>query len=181
VRIWSGLLSEVTRQGAAFSAELVSLKADLERQIGQVYARTCDAEVGDSRCGVDLGDPALRAEGVVANLTGPMRFVAGVLEGFADGWFSGGMLTWVSGANAGQAARVLRHGGSELALARTPRFSMSEGDAFVVTAGCDKSFAMCGERFGNRVRFRGFPHLPGPEAVLAGRASDRENNGGRRA
>src|SRR5690606_37636121 len=54
VCIWSGRLSEVTRRGASFAAELVSLKADLERPVGRVYARTCDADVGDARCGVDL-------------------------------------------------------------------------------------------------------------------------------
>jgi uncharacterized phage protein (TIGR02218 family) len=54
VRIWSGRLSEVTRRGSSFVAELVSLKADLERPVGRVYSRACDAEVGDIRCGIDL-------------------------------------------------------------------------------------------------------------------------------
>ena len=114
VLVWSGRLSEVSRQGEAFVAELVSLKVDLERMIGRVYARKCDAELGDVRCGVDLSDPALIASGAVA-------------------------------------------------------------------AGCDKSFATCGTRFGNRINFRGFPHMPGVDAVLAGPASNRPNSGGRRA
>lgn len=52
--IWHGYLSEIsaTRQGK-FEAELVSRKSDLERTIGRVYARRCDAQLGDSRCGVD--------------------------------------------------------------------------------------------------------------------------------
>ena len=89
------------------------------------------------------------------------------------------MLTWTSGANAGRAVRVASHAGAELGLARGMRFAIAEGDAFVVTAGCDKSFAMCGARFGNRTNFRGFPHMPGPEAVLAGPAAG-GNDGGRR-
>ena len=48
--------------------------------------------------------------------------------------------------------RVLRHAGAEIELARAPRFAVSVGDAFVVTAGCDKSFAMCGAKFGNRAQ-----------------------------
>jgi len=83
------------------------------------------------------------------------------------------------GANTG-AVRVLRHAGSEIELAREPRFAIEAGDTFVVTAGCEKSFAMCGARFGNRINFRGFPHMPGPDAVLAGPSSDRANDGGRR-
>ncbi|MEZ5987246.1 MAG: DUF2163 domain-containing protein [Hyphomonas sp.] len=55
VQVWSGRLSEVTRGPGGFSAELVSLKADLERPVGRVYARACDAVLGDARCGVDTG------------------------------------------------------------------------------------------------------------------------------
>lgn len=55
VQIWSGRLSEVTRGPGGFEAELVSLKADLERPVGRVYARACDAVLGDARCGVDAG------------------------------------------------------------------------------------------------------------------------------
>jgi hypothetical protein len=55
VQVWSGRLSEVTRRPGGFAAELVSLKADLERPVGRVYARACDAVLGDARCGVDTG------------------------------------------------------------------------------------------------------------------------------
>ena len=63
--IWSGRLSEVSRRGEAFAAELVSLKADLERPIGRVYHRNCDADVGDARCGKDLSVAGFHADGVV--------------------------------------------------------------------------------------------------------------------
>jgi uncharacterized phage protein (TIGR02218 family) len=75
---------------------------------------------------------------------------------------------------------VMRQVSGEIELAARPRFAISEGDAFIVTAGCDKSFAMCGAKFANRDNFRGFPHMPGPEAVLSGPASDRANSGGSR-
>jgi hypothetical protein len=52
VTVWSGRLSDVTRGPGGFEAELVSLKADLERPVGRVYARACDAVLGDARCGV---------------------------------------------------------------------------------------------------------------------------------
>jgi len=177
--VWSGRLSEVSRRGDAFSAELISLKAVLERPVGRVYARGCDADVGDQRCGVDLTDAGLRGVGVVTTIRGERRFLASGLGAFLHAWFTGGVLTWTGGANAGAAMRVLSHAGAEIALARTPRFEIAVGDTFVVTAGCDKTFALCGERFGNRVNFRGFPHMPGPEAVLAGPAAG-GNDGGRR-
>jgi uncharacterized phage protein (TIGR02218 family) len=181
MRVWSGRLSEVTRQGAAFAAELVSLKADLERPIGRVFARACDADVGDARCGVGLDDPAFHEEGFVSEVLGPKRFRTSGLGSFDDGWFAGGVMTWTSGMNAGASARVVRHAGEEIELAAAARFVIVASNAFTITAGCDKSFATCGAKFANRDNFRGFPHMPGPDAVLAGPASDRVNDGGRRA
>ena len=53
IRIWSGHLSEVTHGETSFTVELVSLKAQLERPVGRVYSRHCDAVLGDERCGAD--------------------------------------------------------------------------------------------------------------------------------
>ena len=180
VMIWSGQLSEISRRGDAFSTELVSLKAAFERPIGRVYARTCDAEIGDARCGVDLSGAAFRAEAEVVAVLENAQFQMSGLAGFDDGWFTGGRLVWTTGDNAGASARVQQHRGAEIDLVRAPRFVAAVGDACVVTAGCDKSFATCGAKFDARLNFRGFPHMPGPEAVLAGPASDRPNDGGRR-
>lgn len=58
ISVWSGYFSEITRaENGAFEAELISLKADLERPIGRVLQRRCDAELGDARCGLqDVSD-----------------------------------------------------------------------------------------------------------------------------
>lgn len=56
VPVWSGQLSEIRRGRLGYEAELVSRKADLERPVGRVYARRCDAVLGDARCGVDVGE-----------------------------------------------------------------------------------------------------------------------------
>jgi uncharacterized phage protein (TIGR02218 family) len=181
LRVWSGELSEVSRSAEAFSAELVSLKAGLERTIGRVYSRKCDAVVGDVRCGVNLTAPSYRGSATVTEVLGPKRLRVSGLGGFEAGWFDGGMLSWATGPNAGSTRRVARHSGNEIDLALAPRIAASVGDALVVSAGCAKDFATCGVKFANHIRFRGFPHLPGMDAVLAGPASDRPNDGGRRA
>jgi uncharacterized phage protein (TIGR02218 family) len=41
------------------------------------------------------------------------------------------------------------------------------GDTFAVTAGCDKRFPTCRDRFNNTVNFRGFPHIPGNDFVVS--------------
>ena len=103
VPIWSGFLSEVSRsETGAFEAELVSLKAELERPVGRILTRTCDAVLGDARCGV-------------------------------------------------------------AANGRT----------------CDQRFETCRDVFANTDNFRGFPHMPGTDFVLAGPAPT-GNDGGKR-
>lgn len=52
--LWSGYISDIEEQGGRFSVRLSSIKSDLERTIGRVYSRYCDADLGDTRCGVDL-------------------------------------------------------------------------------------------------------------------------------
>ena len=100
--VWSGRLSEITYSETGFQVELVSLKADLERPVGRVFSRTCDAVLGDARCGAD---PQGRT--------------------------------------------------------------------------CDQTFDTCLNVFANTENFRGFPHMPGPDAILAGPAAS-GNDGGKR-
>ena len=57
VQVWAGRFSEITHGRLGFEAELVSLKADLERPVGRIFSRRCDAVLGDMRCGVDLDNP----------------------------------------------------------------------------------------------------------------------------
>lgn len=100
--VWSGRLSEVSWRGGRFEAELVSLKADLERPVGRAYGRMCDAVLGDTRCGVDLGDPQFAGK------------------------------------------------------------------------SCDQSFATCRAVFSNTENYRGFPHMPGNDFILAGPAAEKD-------
>lgn len=54
VRLWAGRIARMVRDGEAFTAELDGPMAALERVVGRTYGRTCDAVLGDERCGVDL-------------------------------------------------------------------------------------------------------------------------------
>jgi hypothetical protein len=54
VRLWRGRMGRIRREGQAFVVDLEGPLAALERTIGRTFARTCDATLGDGRCGVDL-------------------------------------------------------------------------------------------------------------------------------
>lgn len=101
--IWSGYLSRVqTVDTGQFTAELLSLSVDLQRPIGRVVQRLCDAQLGDRRCSITANE------------------------------------------------RV-----------------------------CDQRYETCRDVFSNVENFRGFPHLPGNDVILAGPAAT-QNDGGKR-
>ena len=109
VLLTKGVLGEVRREGAAFTAELRSLAHRLAEDTGRLYTATCSADLGDARCTVDLTDAAFRGSGAVVSLDGASIFRASGLDGFDDGWFTAGKLTFTSGANAGLAIEVKTH------------------------------------------------------------------------
>lgn len=182
--VWTGEIGETRRGKTAFEAELRGLSARLERVTGRIYSRRCDAELGDTRCGVDLSDPAFRSEGSVTSVSGGEVFVVGGLDGFDAGLFSGGLLTWNGGSNDGAICVVDAHrasGGTvTISLSRAPAETIAEGDAFTVTAGCDKRHATCRDRFANIVNFRGHPFLPGNDVLIAGLAGETLRDGSSR-
>ena len=171
VLLAKGVLGEVRREGAAFTAEFRSLAHRLNEESGRLYTATCSADLGDARCTVDLSNPAFHASGTVAALAGASAFHAAGLDGFAEGLFSGGKLTFTGGANAGFAVEVKTHrvalDGVLIELWQRAPEPIAVGDAFTVTAGCDKRFATCRDRFANVVNFRGFPHIPGNDFVIS--------------
>ena len=171
VLLAKGALGEVRREGNAFAAEFRSLSARLNEESGRLYTATCAADLGDARCTVDLANPAFRGSGTVAALAGAAAFHAAGLDAFADGWFTEGKLSFTAGANAGFAVEVKTHrvslDGVLIALWQRPPEPLAPGDAFTVTAGCDKRFATCRDRFANAVNFRGFPAIPGNDFVIA--------------
>lgn len=157
-------LGEIERGDLAFRAELRSRAAALDKKEGRLFLTTCDAQVGDARCGVNLADPAFSGAGTVAAARGVALDVTG-LEAFASGWFARGVLTWESGANAGRKSGIRAFTVDvvvqSVGLWEAPPDPVAPDDAFTITAGCDKTFAVCRAKFSNGERFRGFPHMPG--------------------
>jgi uncharacterized phage protein (TIGR02218 family) len=183
VLVMSGSVGEVKRAEGAFTAELRSLAHYLNQEKGRIYQFACDATLGDSRCSVTLADPDFTGSGTVASAETAYLFRAAGLEAFAVDWFAGGLITWTSGANASRAMEVKRHalsaGEAEIELWRSMTAPIGPGDAFTITAGCDKTYPTCKAKFGNGVNFRGFPHIPGNRYVLSVPSSgDPGNDGG---
>jgi uncharacterized phage protein (TIGR02218 family) len=163
-------IGEVTRSEFAFAAELRSLAHLFDQPRGNSYQRGCSADLGDARCKVDLSVSGLHAAGAVVAASSD-AFVASLSGDFDDDFFGGGRLTFASGANAGVRATVKSHRrlGAEASFVLWAPLAAAvmAGDAFTVVAGCDKSPETCAAKFSNIVNFRGFPHMPGNDLVIA--------------
>jgi uncharacterized phage protein (TIGR02218 family) len=169
VLLAKGSLGEIKREGTAFTAELRGLSQRLAEDSGRLFTATCSADLGDARCTIDLTDAAYRGTGTVVAMSATASFTADGLDAFDDGWFTAGKLTFTGGANAGLAIEVKSHRkvtAVALDLWQAMPEPIEAGDAFTVTAGCDKRFSTCHDRFNNVVNFRGFPHIPGNDFVI---------------
>jgi uncharacterized phage protein (TIGR02218 family) len=182
LRIRSATLGEVVEADGVFRAELRSAAHALDQEHGRLYQHRCDADLGDARCGVSLAAPALRGTGTVRAGSDRRRLQVDGLAAFPPGLFARGRLTGTTGANAGRAGEVKVHGlagtVATLELWHPLPADPAPGDLVTVTAGCDKRFSTCRDRFGNGVNFRGFPHIPGTDFALAHPSRLRGGEGG---
>ncbi|WP_265502377.1 DUF2163 domain-containing protein [Paracoccus beibuensis] len=177
-----GAIGQIRRGRHAFVAEIRSMSHLLGQTVGRSFQASCDAALGDARCGVALEDPAFRGVGTVIDGLRDRAFTASGLGGFAAGWFRFGTLTWTNGPNAGRRAEVQAHDRSDgiaiITLLEAPIRPINTGNNFTIRAGCDKRIATCAQKFGNAVNFRGFPHIPGQDTILRYASSDGGHAGG---
>lgn len=161
----SGSIGEVRRTGTAFTAEVRGLAHYLQQPKGRLYQLTCDADLGDARCGIDLENAAWRGIGIVVEALSARRFIVSGLDDFDHDHFTRGLVRFTSGTASGRAIEVKAHtkiaGVVTLDLWTALDASPEAGTTITVTAGCDKRFATCKARFANGINFRGFPAMPG--------------------
>jgi hypothetical protein len=89
--------------------------------------------------------------------------------GAPSGFYDYGIVKFTTGQNAGLEREVKIHlldsGKADLTL-RTPfPYTPSVSDQAELTAGCDRRFSTCRDRFGNANNFHGEPYLPGNDKI----------------
>ncbi len=161
----SGSLGEVRRSGASFAAEIRGLQHYLQQPKGRLFQLTCDADLGDARCTVDLETPAFKATATVLAMLTPRRFTVSGLSSYAHEFFSRGLAVFVTGPAAGTKIEVKTHANAAgvvtVELWTDAEGPPGAGDTFTITAGCDKRIETCKARFANAINFRGFSAMPG--------------------
>lgn len=173
-----GALGEVSRAKGAFRAELRGLSEALNAPQGRVYHPRCTAELGDSACKLRLDVPAYSATVPVEGLDEGRIFSLTGFPAYDANWFEGGSLEVLDGAAQGLRGRIkndtARPGQRrEIELWSALAILPVAGDQIRLVAGCDKAAATCRLKFANLVNFRGFPHLPSEDWLLAPQAGGR--------
>lgn len=168
LKLLRGWLGEVSFDGFRYRAELRGVADLVNRSTGEIVTPGCSAAFGDARCGADVSDHTYPGE--VTAVTSNRLFdtdLAANSDGATADYFQGGILTWVTGANAGRSMEVKTNAADgEVTLHLPMEGTVAPGDTFTVVAGCDKSKATCIAKFDNVLNFRGFPDLPGIDQVL---------------
>lgn len=158
-----GHWGEATLYEGRYVAEVRSLSQHLQETVGEVTTPTCRADLGDSRCGVNL---ATYQEAVtLTGVTSASVFTDTARTEAANYW-RGGKITFTSGANDGFSMEVKSStAGGQFTLFQPMPFTPSIGDTATIVPGCNKLPNTCKNTYSNYDNFRGEPHVPGRRKV----------------
>ena len=176
--VFRGSLGEVSRANGAFRAELRGLSEALNAPQGRVYHPRCSARLGDGACRVDLSAESLSVLRQVQGMDEGRVFTFTAFPAFDAAWFDHGRLEVLSGAAQGLHGAIkndtARPGGQRIIeLWSSLGVLPATGDQIRLTAGCDKAADTCRLKFRNHLNFRGFPHLPSEDWLMAPQAGRR--------
>lgn len=167
-----GHLGEVTYGQGHFTAELRGLAHLMNQPKGRLFQYGCDALLGDARCGVSV----INIPGTIVAARESSFDLSG-LSGFNDDWFTRGVLTFSSGRSVTIKRHIASAPNARIDLWHPPRFAIAIGESVMLQAGCDKQFTTCKTKFNNQINFRGFPHMPGSDFVMAVASAKDANDG----
>lgn len=162
----TGNLGNITTTDYGFVTDFTSLANKLAKTVGEVYQRTCTAELGDSKCNVDLSGSAYRATSTVTS-AGELSVEVADISAYDDGWFVLGHVQLTQGGVPyGTKYGIRGHTGNRLELWEAPHPTFTVGQALTIVAGCKKSPDVCADKFSNIVNFRGYGlFMPGQDAL----------------
>jgi len=160
--LYRGEIGALSHEGAGFSAELVSAKAQLEIDPVPRTSPTCRAAFCGPGCTLSpprfTHDLRLAAVDFAANAVVPQG-------GPGAAAFVDGTLRWLGGSAAGQSTPVAALSNGALVLEDELPADAAAGMLVRLREGCDHTIATCAARFANAANFQGEPHLPGNDIL----------------
>ena len=151
-----------------FKADVHSITRKLNRNYGITTTASCRHRLFEpnsitSTGGCLINKAANTFTGTVTGIVkNRIRFEVTGAFPTTQGYVAFGELTFTSGLNNTLIYEVSKHdvgAFSEIELMTQTTRDVGIGDTFTVTAGCDKAFATCKNKFNNSVNFGGMPHI----------------------
>ena len=138
------------------SITLLGIKSKLDIIVTKKCLKTCQADLGDADCTVDLA--GFTETGSITIVNSNYSFDDSGLGSFIDDYFQFGQLIWTGGNNIGWTNIIKGYDSinKTFSLYKSPPFDLIVGDTYSVYAGCDKSIGHCENKFSNFDNFRGF-------------------------
>lgn len=167
IKLVYGKLGELEIKDNQARIEIRGLTQQLATPIGRILTPECDADLGDTRCGVTMGP--FTKTGSVTSFTSQKVFVSSGLASVGmDNYFKYGKVSFTSGNNNGVQLQVDASLDStgQITLLESLPFALVNGDTLTAYAGCDRRKATCISRFNNVLNFRGFDGLPGLDKIV---------------
>jgi uncharacterized phage protein (TIGR02218 family) len=163
----SGTLGEVRGGRTKFTAELRGLMQAYTKTIVRITTKECIADLGDANCKIDLAP--LTFDATIGVVVGNRTLgLVGVAQ--PDDYFTGGLITFLSGENIGLSMEVKRHIAGAVELQEQMYFTIAPEDEVRIQAGCGKRLTEdCKNRYNNVPNFYGFPHVPGASIYRVGK------------
>ena len=160
--LFAGSIGAVGQDGARFTAELLSAKVMLDRELVPRTAPTCRAEFCGPGC--TLSPPRFTREVQLAESDPEHNRVR--FAGLADVEpYAFGELRWIDGAEAGIDCALAAADDAWLVLDRTVPTGLAAGARAILREGCDHTLETCATRFANAINFQGEPFLPGNDLL----------------
>ena len=165
-----GYVGNITVEGPMkYTLELRGISSKLDVDIVEKCSPYCRYTLGDSRCKA-TGLSAIPKTQIcqVKYVSSRLIFYYDTDYGQANGYYTYGKVTWLSGLNKGAVMEVSHDwldasGHYWIRLFEEMGRDITVGDSFQLFVGCDKLFNTCKDKFGNHINFGGEPAVPGPD------------------
>jgi uncharacterized phage protein (TIGR02218 family) len=148
-----------------WQARAIGLTRLLQRPIGRACARDCPWTLGDDNCGVTL---ASYTNSDTVDAATDRRTFTLTTASDADDYYRYGYVEFNSGANNGLRGEIAgwTQATKQVVLELPMPYDIAAGDTLDITAGCDRDWSTCKDKFSNGDNHGGFPFMPGTDAAL---------------
>ncbi len=152
VVMWKGRVTSCRWQGSVATLAVDSIATILRRAgLRRVYQIMCPHALYLGACKVNPDD--WQFTGATSAVAGNIVTVTGA-GGYPNGYFTGGVI-----AGGNEVRLITQHVGAAITMIDSMA-DLIAGASVSLWPGCDRTMAICNNRFGNVLNFGGLPFLP---------------------